>query len=78
MVASTARPELVHKHFRLDGKKLKRVQKALNVATETEAVERSLDMVLSEHERNRIVEEAHRKFLTGGVVIRDVFGALEG
>ncbi len=78
MAANSARPELVHKHFRLDGKKLKRVQKALNVATETEALERSMDLVLSEHERNRIVEEAHRKFLTSGVVIRDVFGTLEG
>lgn len=77
MSASTTKPELVHKHFRWDGRKLKRVQKALNAATETEAVERALDLVLSEQERNRIAEQAHRDFFNSGIEIRDVFGALD-
>ncbi|HUY94845.1 MAG TPA: hypothetical protein VMU71_06085 [Terracidiphilus sp.] len=77
MGSSTAKPELVHKHLRLDGKKLKRVQKALHATTETEAVERALDLVLSEQERNRIVEKAHREFFGSGIRIRDVYGALE-
>ena len=77
MPASTTKPEVVHKHLRLDGRKLKRAQKVLNAATETEAVERALDMVLSEHERNRIVEKAHREFFNSGIEIRDAYGALE-
>lgn len=77
MAASTVKPELVHKHFRLDGKKLKRVQRALGAKSETETVERALDLVLSEHERNRLVEKAHREFFDSGIRIRDVYGALE-
>ena len=77
MGSSVAKPELVHKHLRLDGKKLKRVQKALGARTETETVERALDMVLTEQERNRIVEAAHREFFGSGIRVRDVYGALE-
>ena len=36
----------------------------------------ALEVVLSEDEKNRIVEKAHRDFLASGIVIRDVFGAL--
>ena len=66
----------VHKHFRLDDAKLKRAQKALRAATETETVERALDMAISEHRRNRFAAEANRRFLQSGISIRDVYGAL--
>lgn len=73
----TAANRVIHKHFRLDESKLKRAQKVLAAATETETVERALDLAISEFERNRIVAQANRKFLASKVQIRDVFGALE-
>ena len=51
MAVSTTRS---HKHRRLDEAKIKRAQKALRANTETEAVERALDFVITEHERNRL------------------------
>ena len=68
--------QIVHKHFRLDSAKLKRAQKVLAAATETEAVDRVLDLAISEYERNRLVVAANQNFLKSGVVIHDVFGAL--
>lgn len=70
-------PRIIHKHFRLDSIKLKRAQKVLKAATETEAVERALDLAISEYERNKLTVEAHQKFLRSGIVIRDAFGAME-
>ncbi len=72
---ATVKTRITHKHFRLDTAKLKRAQKALSAATETEAVERALDLVITEHERNRIVREANHKFVRSGIAIRDVFGS---
>lgn len=73
---ASAKSRIIHKHFRLDSVKLKRAQKVLEAATETETVERALDLAISEHERNRLTAEANQKFITSGVVIRDVFGTL--
>lgn len=73
---TTTKSHIIHKHFRLDSAKLKRAQKVLDAATETEAVERALDLAISEFERNRLVEEANQKFLKSGISIRDVYGAL--
>lgn len=73
---ATAGRQIVHKHFRLDVAKLKRAQKALRAATETETVERALDMAISEQERNRLAAEANRRFIGSGIAIRDVYGAL--
>jgi hypothetical protein len=73
---ATAGGVIVHKHFRLNKNKLKRAQTLLEAATETETVERALDLAIEEQERNRIVEKAHREFLKSGIVIRDVFGRL--
>jgi predicted type IV restriction endonuclease len=73
---ATAKDRIIHKHFRLDALKLKRAQKVLDARTETETVERALDLAISEHERNRLTAEANRKFVRSGVVIRDVFGTL--
>lgn len=67
--------QVVHKHFRLDAVKLKRAQRILKAKTETEAVERAIDLAIAEHERDRIVIEANRRFFESGIEIRDVFGA---
>ena len=48
-----------HKHFRLDPVKIRRAQKVLRAGTETEAIDRALDLVISEHQRNRLAVEAH-------------------
>ncbi len=66
-----------HKHFRLDPVKIRRAQKALRVRTETETIERALDLVLSEHRRNRLAAEANERFATSGIVVKDVYGKLE-
>lgn len=67
----------LHKHFRLDPVKIKRAQRVLRADTETEAIEKALDLVISEHERNRLTEEANRRFVSSGVEIKDVYGKLE-
>jgi hypothetical protein len=66
-----------HKHFRLDPVKIKRVQRVLRADTETEAIERALDLVISEHERNRLAAEANERFVNSGIDIQDVYGTLE-
>jgi hypothetical protein len=70
-------PTRAHKHFQLDAAKIKRAQKALRAKTETEAIERALDLALAEHRRNRLAREANRRFLQSGVAIEDVYGNLE-
>jgi hypothetical protein len=74
MAATKSR--ITHKHFRLDSLKLKRAQKVLEATTETETVERALDLAISEYERNKLTSEANQRFVKSGVVIRDVFGTL--
>ncbi len=66
-----------HKHFRLDAVKIKRAQRVLRASTETEAIERALDLVISEHERNRLATEANERFVSSGIDIKDVYGTLE-
>jgi len=68
---------IAHKHFRLDTVKLKRAQKVLQAPTETEAIERALELVLSEHQRDRLVVEANERFIRSGVTIRDVYRTLD-
>jgi hypothetical protein len=43
-----------HKHFQLDPDKISRAQRVLHAQTETEAIERALDLVISEHKSNRL------------------------
>jgi len=57
--------------------KIKRAQKVLGTDTETEAIERALDLVISEHERNRLAAEANERFVTSGIKIKDVYRTLE-
>jgi predicted nucleic acid-binding protein len=66
-----------HKHFRLDPVKIKRAQRVLNADTETEAIERALDLVISEHRKNRLAAEANDRFVKSGVGVKDVYGTLE-
>jgi hypothetical protein len=67
-----------HKHFQLDSVKIKRAQRALRAKTETEAIERALDFVIAEHEKNRLVLEAHEHFIGSGIRIKDMYGTLGG
>ena len=66
-----------HKHFRLNAAKIKRAQRVLHAGTETEAIERALDLVISEHERNRLAAEANERFVKSGLAVKDVYGTLE-
>ncbi|HEY0547324.1 MAG TPA: hypothetical protein VGC91_18235 [Pyrinomonadaceae bacterium] len=70
-----------NKHLILDQTKLKKAQKVLGAKTETEAIERALDSVLDEDERNRKAWAAHNRFLRAaareGIHIHDAFGRLE-
>jgi hypothetical protein len=65
-----------HTYVQLDAKKLKRAQKVLAAETGKETVERALDLVIAEAERNKAAAEANRHFLKSGIAIRDVFGEL--
>jgi hypothetical protein len=66
-----------HKHFRLDPVKIKRAQRVLRAVTETEAIERALDLVISEHNRIRLTVEANERFVTSGIDIKDMYDTLE-
>jgi len=66
-----------HKHFQLDAAKLRRAQRVLQANTETEAIERALDLVIAEHERNRLTVEANDRFVRSGIHIEDAYGVLE-
>ena len=65
-----------HKHLHLDSAKIKRVQKVLRAKTETEAIDRALDLVIAEHKNNRLALEASERFLKSGIIIRDIYGTL--
>jgi hypothetical protein len=65
-----------HKHYRLNANKIARAKKALGAATETETIERALDLALVEHRRNQLVWASTERFLGSGVEIRDVYDKL--
>ena len=67
-----------HKHFQLDAMKIKRAQRALRAKTETETIERALDLAIAEQQRNRLVLEANERFVKSGIEIKDVYGTLGG
>ena len=66
-----------HKHFQLDSVKIKRAQKALQAKTETETIERALDLAISEAQSHRLALAANERFLKSGIEIRDVYGVLD-
>ena len=63
--------------IRLNVAKVKRAQKALGAKTETAAIERALDLVIAESERNRLAFEANERFIKSGVEIKDAYGKLD-
>ena len=73
---AVARRRIEHKHFRLDVGKIKRAQHYLKAGTQTETVERALDAVIAEHERNRLAREANERFVKSQIEITDVYGKL--
>jgi len=73
----TTTTKRAHKHFQLDPAKIKRAQRALRAITETEAIERALDLAIAEHEKNRLAQRATARFLLSGIQLRDVYGALD-
>jgi len=76
-VVVMARTRTVHKHFKLDPSKIRRAQKLLGARTETETIERALDEAISQRERTRLAWKAQERFVRSGVIIEDVYGALE-
>lgn len=74
---AAAKSGVTHKHFRLDPVKINRVRKALRASTETEAIDRALDLALAEHERNKSAAAAHQRFVSSGIVVRDVYRRLD-
>jgi hypothetical protein len=66
-----------HKHFQLDAMKIKRAQKALHTKTETETIERALDLAIAEERRQRVLREANERFFRSGIEIKDVYGVLD-
>ncbi len=73
---SIFRNRIAHKHFRLDVAKIKRAQRLLKARTETDTLDRALDVVIAEHERDRLTREANERFVQSGIKIRDVYGKL--
>ena len=52
---------LRHKHMQLDQRKLDRARRLLGARTETEAVDRALDLVVTEAEIDRALRAARGK-----------------
>lgn len=73
----TTKSRVTHKHYQLDGAKIRRAQKVLHARTETETIERALDKVLDDAQRDHLAREAHERFLKSGIRILDVFGKLD-
>jgi len=67
-----------NKHLILDQVKLKKAQKVLGARTETETIERALEQVISEAERDRRAWAATEKLIRSGIQIKDVFGRVNG
>jgi hypothetical protein len=66
-----------HKHFQLDSTKIKRAQKALRAKTETETIDRALDLAIEEDRSGRLSLEATERFLKSGIEVKDVYGTLD-
>jgi hypothetical protein len=66
-----------NKHFVLNQSKLKKAQRVLGARTETETIERALDHVIGEDERNRRAWAATERLFKSRVQIRDVFGRMK-
>jgi len=76
MKQTTAKRVPRHKHLLLDQGKIEKAQKALGARTETETIERALEIVIGEDEKSRRAWAATEKLIKNGVQIKDVFGRL--
>jgi hypothetical protein len=64
-----ARSGTARKHYRLHVAKIKKAQRLLKAGTETETLNRALDVVIAEDARNRLTREANDRFLRSGFQI---------
>lgn len=69
--------EKKRKHLILSQSKLSLAKKILGTKTETETIEKALDSIISESEKNKIAFKATQDFLNSGIEVKDVFGNLE-
>lgn len=76
MKQSSAKRVPRHKHLLLDQGKIEKAQKALGARTETETIERALEIVIGEDEKNRRAWAATEKLIKHGIEIKDVFGRM--
>lgn len=60
----------------VDAAKVRRAQRALRLRTGAEAIERALDFVMAEYDRNKRGLKATERFLRSGIKIRNVYGKL--
>ena len=67
-----------NKHLILDQAKLTKAQQILGAKTETEAIDRALEQVISEAEKDRRAWAATEKLVRSGIQIKDVFGRVDG
>lgn len=69
------------KVMKLDEEKIKRAPRILGTDTEVETIERALDEIISEDERNCRAWAAHDRFIKNAlkekILVRDVYGILE-
>jgi hypothetical protein len=66
-----------HELFQLDAGKLKPAQRVLRAETETETIERALNVVITEHVRNRLTVEANDRLVKSGADIKDAYGTVD-
>ena len=78
MKRSSAKRVARHKHLVLDQEKIEKAQKALGARTETETIERALEIVIGEDEKNRRAWAATEKLVKSGIQLKDIFGHLNG
>lgn len=74
----TSTPSRKNKHMILDQTKLKKAQKILGAKSETETIERALEQIITEAEKDRRAWAATEKLIKSGIQIKDVFGRLDG
>ncbi len=69
--------EKKRKHLVLTQSKLSLAKEILGAKTETETIEKALDSIISEAEKDKIAMTATQEFLKSRVEIKDVFGNVE-
>jgi hypothetical protein len=77
-VAGSKKRTRKNKHVVLDQEKLQKARDILGARTETETIERALEMVIGEDEKNRRAWAATEKLIKSGIQVRDVYGRLDG